>query len=220
MNLNKINLLPNILNQNVVEILHKKLIECPRWAIATNRVNIDMFQRGEKAADSGLILCSYENHEKNLKFSLDNTEDLVFSELNFYADLIFELCLQQCYDDSGFDRLPILTNLKVARYFWNYYHHDSKGTLHIDYNETNYWSIIFYINQCPEGGTVIIDDLGIEHLVPHVPGSAVIFPANFQHRGLSPNKNSHRCCLNILFRADRIKNIVNLEQKNDHKDAV
>ena len=219
MNATKINLLSNVLNQNIVDIIHKRLIECPRWLIATNRVNIDLFQRSEQATDSGFILCSYENHEKDFKFSLDSNDDPVFRELNFYADLIFELCLQQCYDGLGFDRLPIFTNLRVARYFWNYYHNDSKGTSHIDYNENNYWSIIFYVNDCPEGGTVIIDDLGVEHIVPHVPGDAVIFPSTFRHRGLSPNKNHHRCCLNILFKADRMGNIVNIEQKNDNKDT-
>lgn len=212
MNTDAVNIFSSILSSNIVDIIHRKLIECPRWLVATNRVSIDFFQKGEDATDSGLILCSYENQEKDYRFSPDSNDDPIYRELNFFADLILELVLQRCYDDDvlGFSRLPVFKNVKVVRYFWNYYHSDSKGTVHIDSDEKDHWSIVFYINQCPEGGTVIIDPEGTSITVPHVPGEAVIFPAGFKHRGLSPNKNHHRCCLNILFKADRVKNIVHI----------
>ena len=61
---------------------------------------------------------------------------------------------------------------------------------------------------------MIIDAAGSEIVVPHVPGNAVIFPSMFKHKGLSPEENNHRCCLNILFKADRIKNIVRIDNQN------
>jgi hypothetical protein len=213
MNENTVNYLPKILDENIVNILHDKLIKCSRWAIATDNVGINLFQRGNQATDSGMIVCSYETQERNFRFSLDNNDDLAFRELNFYADLILELCLQQCYDSAGIGTVPIFKNVEVIRYFWNYYHHDSKGTMHIDSNESNHWSIVFYLNRCPNSGTVIIDACGEEIVVPHVLGNAVLFPSIFKHKGLSPEENNHRCCLNILFKADRIRNIVHIDHQ-------
>lgn len=210
MNTKQINLLPNLLDNNIVEIIHKKLLQCPRWLVATNNVNINLFQKGENATDSGLILCSYENNDRDFKFSPDSNEDPIFRQLNFYGDLILDLCLQKCTDDLGFDRLPVFKNVQVIRYFWNYYHNTSKGTVHVDSDEDNHWSIILYLNHCPEGGTVIADRDGNQTTVPHVPGNAVIFPASMKHYGLSPNPTNHRCCLNILFKAHRMKNVVNV----------
>jgi hypothetical protein len=210
MNVNTVNYLPKILDENIVDIIHEKLLASPRWLVATNRVNINLFQKGEDATDSGLILCSYENQEKDYKFSPDHNDDVQFRELNFFADLILDLCLQKCYDDLGFDKLPVFKNVKVVRYFWNYYHNDSKGTMHIDSNEKDHWSIVFYVNHCPNSGTFIEDDTGNSTIISHIMGDAVIFPAFFKHRGLSPEKHRHRCCLNILFKADRIKNIVHI----------
>lgn len=214
MNENTVNHLPKILDENIVKILHDKLIKCSRWSIATDNVDINLFQRGNQATDSGMIICSYETQERNFRFSLDNNDDLAFRELNFYADLILELCLQKCYDTTGIGTAPIFKNVEVIRYFWNYYHHNSKGTMHIDSNESSHWSIVLYLNHCPNSGTVIIDAAGNEIVVPHVPGNAVIFPSMFKHKGLSPEENNHRCCLNILFKADRIKNMVRIDNQN------
>jgi hypothetical protein len=210
MNANDISVFQNILNEEIVDILHKKLIDSPRWLVATNRVSIDFFQKGHDATDSGLILCSYENQERDYKFSPDSNDDPIFRELNFFADLILDLVLNRCRDNLGFDNLPVFKNVKVIRYFWNYYHNNSKGTVHIDSDEENHWSIVFYINQCPEGGTVICNNDDQEITIPHVSGDAVIFPSSRKHYGLSPEKNHHRVCLNILFKADRIKNIVHI----------
>lgn len=214
MNENTVNYLSKILDENIVKILHDKLIKCSRWSIATDNVDINLFQRGNQATDSGMIICSYETQERNFRFSLDNNDDLAFRELNFYADLILELCLQKCYDITGIGTAPIFKNVEVIRYFWNYYHHNSKGTMHIDSNESSHWSIVLYLNHCPNSGTVIIDAAGNEIVVPHVPGNAVIFPSMFKHKGLSPEENNHRCCLNILFKADRIKNMVRIDNQN------
>jgi hypothetical protein len=208
-----VNRFSNILPHDITDLIHRKLIACPRWLVATNRANIDFFQKAESATDSGLILCSYENKDKDYQFSPDDNNDPIFRELNFFADLVLELVLKRCYDDLGFDRLAVFKNVKVIRYFWNYYHNDSKGTPHIDSDENNHWSIVFYINHCPEGGTIIINQNETENIIEHVPGEAVLFPSSFKHYGLSPNENHHRCCLNILFTADRVKNIVNIAKE-------
>lgn len=213
MSFDKITVFTDVLHQNVIEIVHRKLIECPRWSIAVDRMPIDLFQRAQQATDSGLILCSYKNEGSDSKFYSHDNIDPAFRDLNFYADLIFELCLQRCFDEVQSSKLPIFANIRAARYFWNYYHCDSKGTLHMDHNEHDYWSIIFYLNSCAEGSTIIIDDLGVQHTIQHMPGNAVIFPSTFQHRGTSPNKNHHRCCLNILFTADKMHNTVSTLDK-------
>jgi hypothetical protein len=213
MNLSDINHLPTILDENIVRLVHEKLIKCSRWSIATDNVDIDLFQKGNQATDSGMIVCSYETQERNFRFSSDNNDDTAFRELNFYADLILDLCLQKCYDNTEIGTAPVFKNVEVIRYFWNYYHQNSKGTIHIDSNETNHWSIVFYLNHCPNSGTVIIDAAGNQVVVPHVPGNAVMFPSTFKHKGLSPEENNHRCCLNILFKADRIRNIVHIDHQ-------
>jgi len=208
MNTNELNLLPNLLDRQIVDIVHKKLLECPRWVVVTNRVDINQFQKRYNATDGGLILCSYEDNEGDFKFSPDNNEDPIFKQLNFYGDLILDLCLKSCTEDTIFEKMPVFKNAEVVRYFWNYYHNTSRGDFHIDSNKDNHWSVVIYLNDCPEGGTVFVDDEGNKTTVPHIPGNAVIFPASMKHYGLLPNPNNHRCCLNILFKAHRMKNVV------------
>lgn len=216
MDTNQITLLPDLLSKNIVEILHQTLLSCPRWRVETNRVNISLFQKAEGATDSGFILCSYEDNDNEHNFLQDSNNDPIYQQLNFYGDLILDLCLQRCNDDLGLVSLPVFKNVKTIRYFWNYYHKTSKGTVHIDTDKQNHWSVILYLNNCPSGGTVIIDYSGKEIIVPHVPGNAVIFPSSMKHYGLSPDIN-HRCCLNILFGAERIKNIVHINPEINHE---
>jgi hypothetical protein len=206
MNLDSINTFSNILTDETVNILHHKLLSTPRWLVSTNRYNIETFQRAEEATDNGFIMCTYEDKSKDYTMSPDDNDDKVFQDLNFFASLILEVCIGRCYEEDFLAKLPLLRNISVTRYFWNYYHNTSKGTFHQDIDELNHWSIIFYINDCPNSGTTIIDEEGKEHLIPHVANTAVMFPANLTHKGLSPEKNKHRCCLNILFKADKIKN--------------
>lgn len=208
MNVNEVHTFSNILTDEILEILHHKLLLSPRWLVSTNRNPINLFQRAEEATDNGFIMCTYEDKSRDYTMSLDSNDDPIFQDLNFFASLILDICTGRCRDDAFLEQLPVFKNISVVRYFWNYYHNTSKGTYHQDLDEPNSWSIIFYINECPEGGTIIIDDEGKEHNIPHIPNTAVIFPAHFIHVGKSPAANKHRCCLNILFKADRIKNVV------------
>lgn len=218
LNTNEVNVFSHILNDEITSIIHHRLLQSPRWLVSTNRNPISLFQRAEDATDNGFIMCTYEDKSRDYTFSTDSNEDPNYQELNFFASLVLDLCLSRCTTKTIFEDVPVFSNVVVTRFFWNYYHNDSKGTYHIDIDESNHWSIIFYINDCPDSGTIIIDDAGQEHDIPHTPGNAVIFPAHFKHVGKSPKHKNHRCCLNILFKADRIKNMIYGVPSMDNKE--
>lgn len=206
MNTNEVNTMPSLVPRNINYLIHKEVLDSSRWRVVTNNQPIEKFQFSNNKADSGMILCSYEDKDGPSNFNDTDNTDPSLQNLNFYAKLILDLALQRCVVKTDFDNWPVFANVKVLRYFWNYYHHDSEGTWHTDKDDTdNAWSLIYYLNDAEQCGTKIIED-GKEILIPQVAGDAVLFPSNFEHAGTSANKNSHRCNLNILFTASKMKN--------------
>jgi len=206
---NGVNFFKNVLPRDINNILHKRLMGHSRWTVVTNHLPIDVFQMAHGGTDAGSIICSYRDKssssiriESEWIFIDDDFVDPHMDDLNFYADLIPTLVLEKSIKTTGFMQKEAFTNVHLKRYFWNYYHSNSIGLEHTDIKEENHWSIIYYLNDNPGTGTRILTPDGEEIISPHVAGDAVLFPANWVHNGISPEGNTHRTCLNILFKAD------------------
>jgi len=207
--INGVNFFKNVLPKDINNILHKRLMGHSRWTVVTNHLPIDVFQMAHGGTDAGSIICSYRDKtsssiriESEWIFVDDDFVDPHMDDLNFYADLIQNLVLNRSITSKGFVEKNAFRNVIVKRYFWNYYHSNSIGLEHTDIKEENHWSIIYYLNDNPGTGTRILTPDGEEIISPHVAGDAVLFPANWVHNGISPEGNTHRTCLNILFKAD------------------
>jgi len=206
---NGVNFFKNLLPRDINNILHKRLMGHSRWTVVTNHLPIDVFQVAHGGTDAGSIICSYRDKnsssvriESEWIFIDDNFVDPHMDDLNFYANLIYTLVLEKSIKTTGFMEKKAFTNFHLKRNFWNYYHSNSVGLEHTDIQEENHWSIIYYLNDNPGTGTRILTPNGEEIISPHVAGDAVLFPANWVHNGISPEGNTHRTCLNILFKAD------------------
>ena len=208
-----INYIHEVLPRDINDIVQRKLLASPRWTVVTANLPIDVYQKVENASDTGHIICSYrsgsssvriESEEISTKTDKIDEIDPCYQELNVYARLIQELCLNACLAKGNHSRIEAFSHVEVLRYFWNYYSSASTGVRHTDIKEKNHWSIIYYLNDCPGTGTRIWQNEygeGESVLVPHVAGTAVLFPAWWMHTGMGATENRHRCALNILFKA-------------------
>ena len=203
-----INYFKNVLPRDINSILHSRLLGHSRWNLVTDNLPIDVFQMSHGGTDAGSIICSYRNKnsssirvESEWIFVDDDFVDPQMSDLNFYADLIQSLIIDRSIVHREHLRAKAFENINPVRYFWNYYHSNSVGIEHTDIQEPNHWSIIYYLNDNPGTGTRIIKPDGEEVISPQIAGDAVMFPSHWVHNGVSPQGNTHRCCLNILFKA-------------------
>tara|TARA_A100001035_G_scaffold274545_1_gene266661 strand:- start:415 stop:1065 length:651 start_codon:yes stop_codon:yes gene_type:complete len=212
-NPNDINIFENVLPLDINSEMHSVLMSHPRWTVVSDNLPIDIFQLTHGGCDAGMIICSYRNLKSNSirieseRIRTDSDQgDPTMNDLNFYGDLIKKLILNKCIVKNGYTSYEAFFNITTVRYFWNYYHDSSVGVPHTDINEPNHWSIIYYLNDNPGKGTIVWkpneDGTVEEILVPHVAGNACIFPSHWRHSGTTPNKNTHRSCLNILFKAE------------------
>lgn len=217
-----INYYPQVLTPEINTQLHKIVLGHSRWTIVTDNLPIETFQQIYNGCDAGSIICSYRNkNSKSIKIESeykyeDNFVDKQMQDLNFYAELIQSIILNRSLIKKDHVIYPYFKNVEVIRYFWNYYHSNSIGIKHTDINESNHWSIIYYLNDNPGTGTIICPEKNIndlnnsinseeseeEILCPQIAGNAILFPSHWVHAGKSPVGNTHRCCLNILFKAD------------------
>ena len=168
-----------------------------------------MFQQVHGGTDAGSIICSYRDKnsdsirvESEWIYIDDDFDDPLMRDLNFYAELIGMLVLDRSIVVKDYLRSQAFSQAHTKRYFWNYYHSNSIGLEHTDIMEPNHWSIIYYLNDNPDTGTRIVKPDGTEIIAPNNAGDAVLFPSNWIHNGIPPKGNTHRCCLNILFKAD------------------
>jgi len=214
---NSITIFQNILPLDINQKLHSRLMSHPRWCVVTDNLPIEVFQMTHGGCDAGMIICSYRNIESNsirvesefVRYD-DDFKDPTMDDLNFYADMIHGLVLDRCITTRGHCSTQAFDSISVVRYFWNYYHDSSIGVEHTDIKELNHWSIIYYLNDNPGKGTIVYKPKDStkpyqdceEILVPHVAGTACIFPSHWRHSGTTANKHTHRSCLNILFKAN------------------
>lgn len=214
-----INYYPQVLSPEINDRLHKLLLGHSRWTVVTDNLPIEIFQQLYQGCDAGSIICSYRNKtSSSIKIESEygyiedeNFVDLQMQDLNFYAELIQSIVLNRSIFHKNHVSYPYFKKIEVVRYFWNYYHSNSVGIKHTDINEPNHWSIIYYLNNNPGTGTIICPNKNIsninekheEILSPQIAGDAVLFPSHWVHAGKSPLNNTHRCCLNILFKSER-----------------
>ena len=205
---NGANIYPKVLPRDINDLLHKRLLGHARWNIVTDNLPIDVFQQCHGGTDAGSIICSYRDPdsasirvESEWIFVDDDFEDPYMKDLNFYAEMIGMLVLDRSIVSKEYLRSKAFSQVQTKRYFWNYYHSNSIGLEHTDIGEDNHWSIIYYLNDNPDTGTRIIKPDGTEIISPQVAGDAVLFPSHWVHNGIPPKGNTHRCCLNILFKA-------------------
>ena len=205
---NGVNIYNKILPKDINNILHKRLLGHARWNVVTDNLPIDVFQQVHGGTDAGSIICSYRDKnsdsirvESEWIFIDDDFEDPLMKDLNFYAELIGMLVLDRSIVAREYLRSQAFSEVHTKRYFWNYYHSNSIGLEHTDITEPDHWSIIYYLNDNPDTGTRIIKPDGTEIISPQVAGDAVLFPSHWVHNGISPKGNTHRWCLNILFKA-------------------
>ena len=205
---NGVNIYNKILPKDINSILHKRLLGHARWNIVTDNLPINVFQQVHGGTDAGSIICSYRDKnsdsirvESEWIYIDDDFDDPLMRDLNFYAELIGMLVLDRSIVVKDYLRSKAFSQAHTKRYFWNYYHSNSIGLEHTDIGEDNHWSIIYYLNDNPDTGTRIIKPDGTEIISPQVAGDAVLFPSHWVHNGISPKGNTHRCCLNILFKA-------------------
>ena len=205
---NGANFYPKVLPKDINDYLHKLLVSTARWNIVTDNLPIDVFQQSHGGTDAGSIICSYRDVESasirvesELKLNDDNYNDPLMKELNFYAEMIGRLVLNRSIVKKEYLISQAFSEVHAKRYFWNYYHSNSIGLEHTDITEPNHWSIIYYLNDNPDTGTRIVKPDGTELIAPNNAGDAVLFPSNWVHNGIPPKGNTHRCCLNILFKA-------------------
>jgi hypothetical protein len=163
----------NIPKKCLAQILNI-LITTPHWTFGRDKNTNSFFLNGN---DAGFTLCSFDFNKK-INFN---------SNLNLYADLIFQTLVEKC---------DYLKNKNIQRLFWNYYHNNSKTSFHYDDNRDSAYSILFNPHT-NDGGTEIVDNEQ-KHFMKSEENEAIIFKSKKQHRGLAPKQSSTRFCLNIV----------------------
>jgi len=128
--------------------------------------------------DTGHLLKTYSVNDE-----LPKNEH--FSILNTFAEYLLKTTLNS-------SKLNF-SELETIRVFWNYYNHASQGTMHIDSDQPNTYSLIF--NLSDTGGTIVNDKT-----VASREGLGIIFNSDSLHKGLSPDFEQQRFCLNVIFK--------------------
>ena len=165
---------------NSLHALIQRLIGTVRWSFAIDRkAHVDQFINdfsNAKNTDSGFSYTSFDR-VRNIR-----DHDI----LNNNAQIIFDLIQEKS---------KILNSKNIMRFFWNYYHRDSKCEIHTDDLNPKSISIVYNIHS-NTGGTEFIKDGEVE-FIKSVQNEAIIFPSNLEHRGVAP-KESYRFSLNII----------------------
>lgn len=82
------------------------------------------------------------------------------------------------------------------------YTKDNYQPVHIDLDELNYYSILYYINDS-DGDTLFFKDTDIIKRVTPKKGRCVIFNSNIPHAGSNPIITPFRMVVNIILKVDK-----------------
>ena len=179
----------SVIQKDLNEIIYESLLRHSGW----NLIVDSKFSKFNPGTDSGMILASMSDGKSNG----DN-----FNDLNFYANTILKLIVDKTKVPLQYTEANLFSNVQISRCYWNYYHSNSIGIDHPDTMLEDHWSIIYYLNDVEYAGTKIIDENNDTIIVPSIATNAVLFPSSYIHCGLPPEKYDHRCCLNIVFKAN------------------
>lgn len=161
--------IPKQTNQRILDIL----FDLGDWGFA----NDDRFKINLKTLDSGFSFISYSQYQ-NYKPN---------EVLNAYASFIFDMVKEK----------SLIKFKQVDRFYWNWYHPNSKGTkFHIDETEDISYSIIYNLHTNDGGTKFKINDQ--EKFEESVESEAIVFPSKILHTGVAPTKDLHRFSLNII----------------------
>lgn len=161
--------IPKQTNQRILDIL----FNLNGWNFATD----DRFKINLNTLDSGFSFISYSQYQNHKPHEV----------LNAYAGFIFDMVREK----------SLIKFKEVDRFYWNWYHPNSKGTkFHIDDTDDNYYSIIYNLHT-NDGGTKfkINDEIKFEESIE---SEAIVFPSKILHTGVAPTKSLHRFSLNII----------------------
>lgn len=161
-----------------------ELRQCGRWKLSDDE-NYEKINVSESKSDSGMILTSYD---ENLKFPTAESDVIQLSNLNAAARFILSAYLER----SQYK----FRNIVPVSILWNYYNKSSDGVEHKDIDFDNFYSIVYYLNDC-DGGTYVGNDF-----YESKAGEAVLFKSNILHRGVGPTKSKSRYMVNLIFRCE------------------
>ena len=162
--------IPKQTNQRILD----ELFNLQGWSFATD----DSFKIKLNTLDSGFSFQSYNSQNQNIKSH---------EVLNVYAGFIFDMIREK----------SLIKFKEIDRFYWNWYHPNSKGTkFHIDDPRDNRYSIIYNLHT-NDGGTEfkINDQIKFEKSLE---SEAIVFPSKILHTGVAPTKDLHRFSLNIV----------------------
>lgn len=175
-------LLPRKTNFRIIDLLIKEA----SWKLAsdTDLLTHKSFIETNEQKDLGFTYTTYDLYQ-----NID-----IPTELNTYANLIFDLSQKYCrYYKLG----------RPIRYIWNYYNKGSEGTWHVDNgNDPNgdYVTAIYNLNMS-DGALAIEDkeypDGGRKYLSR--PSESIVFHSGMKHRGLGPTNFTGRFNLAIMM---------------------
>lgn len=73
---------------------------------------------------------------------------------------------------------------------------------HIDTDDDNFWSLIYYINDSDGDTHLFLRDRTVKSFTPRQ-GSALLFKSNIYHSGSPPHLSTNRAILNFVFRCQQ-----------------
>lgn len=211
--MNEVICFDSIVSNEINEEILDDLKTAEGWRIAfdfcdsINHTNIirDYTQEQKYSSDAGFILST-----------LNNSHCPISEKLNFYAELITNICLSRTRKIGYHFKNP-----KFIRVFWNYYNSSSYGSMHTDDGDwidhtsgfdnpesKKFYSLIYYLNTCDGCGTKVTDfqDPKKVTLYPSVTGNAILFPSNTLHGGTGAPHMKQRYCLNVMFESEMNQN--------------
>jgi len=172
--------LDNIQNVNFNKSCIQRLIHEADWKLSVDQ-NYHTDNVSQGFSDTGMLFVSYSKidrigQDNNFVF-FNNVAQIIFNSVLINLDFEFK-------------------NIELKRFLWNYYNKSSTGVLHQDYNQPDWYSIVYNFSDS-DGGTVIENKF-----VEGKQGRAVLFPSIYNHRGVGPTTSLHRFALNIVFTAE------------------
>ena len=175
----KINFPKNCLRQLLNKLIHNNI-----WGFAKdNKVqNKEIFTDlliENKMLDKGFFYNTFSRSH-----NINDTK----TDLNIYANMIFEMIKEKCTLHKLF---------QIERVYWNYYHPNSQTDFHTDTLNPNNISIVYNLHS-NSGGTLFIDNNGQEKKIKAEENEAIVFPSNIKHRGLGPTQEVCRFSLNMI----------------------
>ena len=117
-----------------------------------------------------------------------------------------ELIHNNFFNTFFLNRIMQLTEKKFVldRLYANGQSHGQSGYLHIDSDQENYWTFLYYANpiwSVDWGGSTVFykNEKEFDHAM-FIPNSGIIFKSNLLHAGLEPTRNFNDVRMTVAFK--------------------